>query len=75
MLCLDRLSDSELMERITSAQIELFSRIEVRAKAGTCLKCQGQLVRRGGKHGAFMACSKYPACKYTEKIQEGTEKE
>jgi ssDNA-binding Zn-finger/Zn-ribbon topoisomerase 1 len=33
------------------------------------------MVRRDGKHGQFMACSKYPDCKYTAKIEEEAAKE
>jgi DNA topoisomerase I len=33
-----------------------------------CPKCGAPLVIRKGKFGEFLACSKYPKCKYTEKI-------
>lgn len=33
-----------------------------------CPKCQAPLVIRKGKYGDFYACSRYPHCKFTEKI-------
>jgi len=38
------------------------------AKALVCQKCGSDLVRRKGKYGAFLGCSTYPECDYTEKI-------
>jgi DNA topoisomerase-1 len=36
-----------------------------------CPKCQaGQLSLRGGRYGAFVACSNYPECKYTRKFAQ-----
>ena len=43
----------------------------------TCPKCGGQeggggrLALRGGKYGAFVACSNYPECKYTRRFAQG----
>ena len=37
-----------------------------------CPNCgQGQLALRGGKFGAFVACSNYPDCKYTRRFGQG----
>src|SRR5687767_1498076 len=37
-----------------------------------CPQCgQGRLSLRGGKYGAFVACSNYPDCKYTQKFGQG----
>src|SRR5688500_8470275 len=37
-----------------------------------CPQCgQGRLSLRGGKYGAFVACSNYPECKYTQKFGQG----
>lgn len=33
----------------------------------TCPLCGGRLVERKGKYGAFIGCSNYPACTYTNK--------
>ena len=36
-----------------------------------CPKCQeGRLALRGGKYGAFVACSNYPECKYTRRFAQ-----
>ena len=40
--------------------------------ARLCPNCgQGQLALRGGKFGAFIACSNYPDCKYTRRFAQG----
>lgn len=31
-----------------------------------CPECGGELVERNGRHGAFLGCSGYPTCEYTE---------
>jgi DNA topoisomerase-1 len=37
-----------------------------------CPQCgSGRLSLRGGKFGAFVACSNYPECKYTQKFGQG----
>ncbi len=37
-----------------------------------CPQCgEGRLSLRGGKFGAFVACSNYPDCKYTQKFGQG----
>ncbi len=36
-----------------------------------CPKCgEGRLALRGGKYGAFVACSNYPECKYTRRFAQ-----
>ncbi len=36
-----------------------------------CPKCEaGQLALRGGKYGAFVACSNYPDCKFTRRFAQ-----
>jgi DNA topoisomerase-1 len=36
-----------------------------------CPKCEGgSLALRGGRYGAFIACSNYPECKYTRKFAQ-----
>jgi DNA topoisomerase I len=38
----------------------------------TCPNCgEGRLSLRGGRYGAFIACSNYPECKYTRKFAQG----
>ena len=34
-----------------------------------CEKCGAPMVKRTGRYGSFYACSKYPSCKHTIKIQ------
>ena len=34
-----------------------------------CQQCGAPVVKRTGRYGSFFACSKYPSCKYTVKIQ------
>ncbi|MBQ8382130.1 MAG: type I DNA topoisomerase [Clostridia bacterium] len=34
-----------------------------------CQQCGAPVVKRTGRYGSFFACSKYPECKYTVKIQ------
>jgi DNA topoisomerase-1 len=37
-----------------------------------CPQCgEGRLSLRGGRYGAFVACSNYPECKYTQKFGQG----
>ncbi len=37
-----------------------------------CPNCgEGQLALRGGRFGAFIACSNYPECKYTRRFAQG----
>ena len=41
-----------------------------------CPRCkEGKLVLRGSIYGKFYGCSRYPKCKYTEKLGEGPLKE
>lgn len=34
----------------------------------SCPECGRPLIRRSGRHGAFVGCEGYPACKFTRKI-------
>ncbi|WP_164114575.1 type I DNA topoisomerase [Sphingorhabdus sp. Alg239-R122] len=41
-----------------------------------CPRCnEGKLALRGGRFGAFVACSNYPECKYTRKFAQGGAKD
>lgn len=33
-----------------------------------CPNCGSPLIKKSGKFGNFLACPKYPNCKYTEKL-------
>ncbi len=49
----------------------LFPEREDGADPRLCPKCgEGRLALRGGKFGAFVACSNYPDCKYTRKFAQ-----
>lgn len=36
---------------------------------GLCPKCDGKLILRNGKYGAFYGCSNYPRCRYVHKTR------
>ncbi len=38
-----------------------------------CERCGSKMVRRWGKRGYFLACSKYPQCRYTKDLNENGE--
>jgi DNA topoisomerase-1 len=38
---------------------------------GVCPQCGGNLVEKTGRFGKFIACSTYPACKFTKSISLG----
>ncbi|TFF87416.1 MAG: hypothetical protein EU548_10340 [Promethearchaeota archaeon] len=40
----------------------------------TCPKCDSFLVKRTGKKGKFLGCSRYPECKYTQEIVDLSER-
>jgi len=49
----------------------LFPKREDGTDPRLCPKCgEGRLALRGGKFGAFVACSNYPDCKYTRKFAQ-----
>ena len=38
----------------------------------TCPKCGSHLIMKEGEHGDFLACPKFPACRHTEPLPEGS---
>jgi DNA topoisomerase I len=70
----------EVMERKPSEVTEvldeylsefLFPPKEDGSDPRACPKCaDGRLALRGGRYGAFVACSNYPECKYTRKFAQ-----
>lgn len=46
--------------------------LEEKYKDKKCETCQSDLIVKRGRFGEFLACSKYPECKYTAPIVEGT---
>ncbi|WP_126172497.1 type I DNA topoisomerase [Altericroceibacterium xinjiangense] len=71
----------EVMERKPSEITEvldeflsdyLFPRTEDGTDPRRCPQCDGgRLALRGGRYGAFVACSNYPECKYTRRFAQG----
>ncbi len=53
----------KLMEYMQMANITM-----PEAKPAVCPKCGSTLVHRKGKYGAFIGCTAYPKCDYTEKL-------
>lgn len=47
--------------------------LEVETVDKNCPKCGKQLVVRTGKFGKFLACSGFPECKHTERLEEKIE--
>ena len=45
-------------------------KLEVETVDKNCPKCGKQLVVRTGKFGKFLACSGFPECKHTERLEE-----
>lgn len=37
-------------------------------KGGKCPQCDGELIKRKGKHGVFLGCSNYPRCRFTRSV-------
>ncbi len=48
-------------------------KVPVKATEKRCPQCGAMLVERIGRFGKFLACSKFPECKYTEKLVEKVE--
>lgn len=46
--------------------------LEEKYKDKKCETCDSPLIVKRGRFGEFLACSKYPECKYTAAIVEGT---
>lgn len=45
-------------------------KIEEKEIGEKCPECKGPLVEKDGRYGKFIACKKYPDCKYTRNIEE-----
>lgn len=55
------MTKENLQENIQMIKKEAKRKVE----ANICPWCGKNLIKRNGKHGAFMGCSRYPKCKYT----------
>ena len=49
-----------------NVQQKIYTR-NAKIEAGICPNCGAGLVRRNGKYGSFIGCSRYPQCKFTTK--------
>ncbi|MDO8494362.1 MAG: type I DNA topoisomerase, partial [Deltaproteobacteria bacterium] len=47
--------------------------IEEQEVKGTCEKCSADMILKRGRFGPFLACSKYPDCKFTKAIPVGVQ--
>ncbi|HFC97316.1 MAG TPA: type I DNA topoisomerase [Thermosulfurimonas dismutans] len=56
-------------ERDDRGQIRLVRREET--SHGSCPECGGDLVLRRGRFGEFLACARYPECRYTRPVGTG----
>jgi DNA topoisomerase-1 len=58
-------------QKLSTVQ-ETAERVKVAAEetSETCPQCQAPLVVRLGRFGKFLACSKFPACKFTKPYQQ-----
>ena len=55
-------------ENLEKKYLEVDKKTIVEETGKTCPKCGAPLVVRFGKFGKFLACSKFPECKYTESL-------
>ncbi len=53
------------IKKITDSKTNIKSRKIAIPTGEICPKCGGNLVRRKGRYGEFIACSNFPKCKYT----------
>lgn len=61
----------ELRERLAAARAEAARRAPPVPVDKPCPACGAPMVRRQGRYGEFLSCSRYPQCKQTEKITGG----
>lgn len=66
------------MDKIEAGKKNIISQ-KVHEKTGqSCPKCGGELVKKNGRYGEFIACNNYPKCKYvkqTENANDGAKQE
>lgn len=66
------------MEKITKGKTGIKSQKTAEPIGEKCPECSGELVKRSGRFGEFIACSNFPKCKYSRNlnaIPEKTKKE
>lgn len=50
-------------------KVKVKAEVEPEPTDMTCEQCGAPIVKRTGRYGSFLACSNYPTCKFTVKIQ------
>lgn len=61
------------MDEIAKGKTSIASQKLAEKIGETCPNCGGELLRRQGRFGEFIACSNYPKCKYSRNADAGTE--
>ena len=72
-LCLNKECPSKHLEGEAGKEAKDIAKGKVEKE---CPQCKdGKIILRKSIYGAFLGCSKYPKCKYTEKLISGQNKE
>jgi len=61
------------MDEIAKGKTSIASQKLAEKIGETCPNCGGELLKRQGRFGEFIACSNYPKCKYSRNADAGTE--
>lgn len=61
------------MDEIAKGKTSIASQKLAEKIGEACPNCGGELLRRRGRFGEFIACSNYPKCKYSRNADAGTE--
>jgi len=61
------------MDEIAKGKTSIASQKLAEKIGETCPNCGGELLKRQGRFGEFIACSNYPKCKYSRNTDAGTE--
>ena len=62
-----RAADAQLDVR-TAHRPRIAKAVEPAAVSRVCPRCGGPLVRRRGRRGPFLGCSRYPSCRYSRDV-------
>ena len=62
-----------IMDEIAKGKTSIASQKLAEKIGEACPNCGGELLRRRGRFGEFIACSNYPKCKYSRNADAGTE--
>nr|WP_314373001.1 type I DNA topoisomerase [uncultured Campylobacter sp.] len=61
------------MDEIAKGKTSIASQKLAEKIGETCPNCGGELLRRQGRFGEFIACSNYPKCKYSRNVDANAE--